>query len=124
MDRYIYAVLTDGIVTGISNLNGEVTQEDMILITSYDETLMGKKYVDGTFIDNPTPPQPSFFEMKMQYVSLIRDAKDLGEDAEVYRLQLEWYDLKVANGWLQEGELPPTPPSNLEEVVDTMLGGE
>ena len=36
---------------------------------------------------------------KKKYLDLIRDAKDLGEETEVTRLQQEWQTLKTEKGW-------------------------
>ena len=49
---YIYAQLNnDDIVIGVSQLSGEVIQDNMIEIPEYDTELLGKRYVDGEFID-------------------------------------------------------------------------
>ena len=50
--RYYYATLDENnIVKGVSNLSGEVNQPNMISIDTYDDTLIGKKYIDGEFIE-------------------------------------------------------------------------
>lgn len=52
----IYAQIgTDGIVNGISRLSGIVEAENMIEVLDYDDSLLGKKYVNGTFVDVPKP---------------------------------------------------------------------
>ena len=48
----MYAQLgNNGIIVGISQLSGEVIQDNMIEISEYDTELLGKKYVNGEFID-------------------------------------------------------------------------
>ena len=55
--NYYYAVITENnIVCGVSDLSGPVDLPDMISITSYDETLVGKLWTGTEFIDNPNPP--------------------------------------------------------------------
>jgi len=50
--RYYYTNLNDNnIVKGISNLSGEVVQPHMIRIDEYDESLIGKKYENGEFVE-------------------------------------------------------------------------
>lgn len=52
--RYYYATLDENdIVKGVSNLSGEVNQPNMISIDEaiYDSDLIGKKYVNGEFIE-------------------------------------------------------------------------
>lgn len=116
----------NAIVAAISQVKDTIDNPDMIEIQEYDESIVGKKYENGVFVDVPVEPYvPTYDEEKKKYLNLIRDAKDLGEDAEVDRLKMEWYNLKATNGWLQEGEQPPTATASVEElgeVVDTMLG--
>ena len=59
----IYAILKkdgSGIVKGVSDLAGEVSDPLMIEIPSYDQTLIGKRYANGEFVASgivsPTPP--------------------------------------------------------------------
>lgn len=60
----IYAILKkDGsnIVKGISDLAGVVNDPLMIPIPTYDQSLIGKKYQGGQFVDSgivPPPPPP------------------------------------------------------------------
>ena len=50
--RYYYATLDENnIVTGVSNLSGEIIQANMISIDKYDNTLIGKKYINGEFVE-------------------------------------------------------------------------
>ena len=44
----------DGVVIGVSSLSGVVISPNMVAISSYDATLLGKVYndVDGGFYDN------------------------------------------------------------------------
>ena len=124
---FYYAQINDkGIVSGVSMLADEIFDDRMVPLAEEDLTIVGKKYENGVFVDVPVEPHvPTYEEEKARYLSLIRDAKDLGEDAEVDRLKLEWYNLKAEKGWLQEGEQPPTTTVSTEElstVIDTMLG--
>ncbi len=49
----IYATINkDGIVTGVSQLAGKVEKDGMIAIAEYDESLLGKKYDKGKFMDS------------------------------------------------------------------------
>jgi len=50
MDCYIYAQLNENrVCMAVSMLSGPVEAEHMILIGEFDESLMGKKYVNGTW---------------------------------------------------------------------------
>ena len=50
--RYYYATLDeDNIVKGVSNLSGQVEQPNMISINEYDDTLIGKLYINGEFVE-------------------------------------------------------------------------
>ena len=44
----------DSVVIGVSSLSGEVSHPNMVAISSYDLSLIGKIYnsVDGVFYDN------------------------------------------------------------------------
>lgn len=55
---YYYAQLNEeNICLGISQLSGKIAAENMIELASYDTGILGKKYVDGEWIDveQPTP---------------------------------------------------------------------
>ena len=55
--NYYYTQLDEhNIVTCVSDLSGPVDLPDMISITSYDTTLLGKLWTGTEFIDNPNPP--------------------------------------------------------------------
>lgn len=41
----------DNIISSILQLSGEVNEVNYIKIDTYDSSLLGKKYVDGKFID-------------------------------------------------------------------------
>lgn len=57
---YNYAQInSDNICIAISSLTGQVQADNLIAIPTYDETLLGKLYADGTWQDPPQPePQP------------------------------------------------------------------
>jgi hypothetical protein len=53
---------------------------------------------DGTFID--APPEPETYEQaRVRYIHLIQESQTLGEVDEVTRLQADWAQLKINNGW-------------------------
>lgn len=56
-----YAQLDENsICIGVSQLSGEVNAPNMILLESYDASLLGKKYNNGTWEDVPQPePEPT-----------------------------------------------------------------
>lgn len=73
MQHYYYAQLSEtGICVGLSDLSGEVTADNMILLESYDTTILGKKYENGVWVEvseeepatEPTETQPSNTEIK------------------------------------------------------------
>lgn len=52
-----YAQLNEEkMVVGVSELSGDVILENMISISSYDLSLLGKIWDGKKFIDNPNPP--------------------------------------------------------------------
>ena len=75
--HYYYAQLNEtGLCVGLSDLSGEVTADNMILLESYDLTVLGKKYENGVWVETPaevpeeepatepTETQPSNTEIK------------------------------------------------------------
>lgn len=50
---YYAQINSSGIVCAITQTAGEVSSPDMILIGSFDTSLIGKLYQGGTFIDVP-----------------------------------------------------------------------
>ena len=55
---YYYAQInTDGICLAVSELSGEVKADNMIRLESYDASLLGKRYVDGEWLEVETEPQ-------------------------------------------------------------------
>lgn len=73
MQRYYYAQLDEtGICVGLSDLSGEVTADNMILLGSYDTSVLGKKYENGVWVEvpeeepvtEPAETQPSNTEIK------------------------------------------------------------
>lgn len=58
---FYYAQLDENsICIGVSQLSGEVSETNMILLDRYDASLMGKKYNNGTWEDVPQPePTPT-----------------------------------------------------------------
>ncbi len=68
----IYAILKkdgSGIVKGISDLAGEVTDPLMIEISEYDESIMGKKWENGQFVavEAPKRKQLTRYEFRSQF---------------------------------------------------------
>lgn len=73
MQHYYYAQLDEtGLCVGLSGLSGEITADNMILLESYDTTILGKKYENGAWVEvpeeeptiEPTETQPSNTEIK------------------------------------------------------------
>ena len=58
--RYFYAQLdSENICCGLSDLSGEVAQDNMILLETYDVTVLGKKYENGVWVEVEQPiPEP------------------------------------------------------------------
>lgn len=79
----IYAQLNENkICVGISQLSGEVIQENMIEITSVDSTLLWKKYENGawstgTFEPQSTAPITEFEQLKSQLQTVQSDNANL-----------------------------------------------
>ena len=56
---YIYAEINENnICCAVSELSGEVDKPTMIPLEVYDESLLGKKYVDGVWEELPQEPTP------------------------------------------------------------------
>ena len=56
---YIYAEINENnICCAVSELSGEVDKPTMIPLEVYDESLLGKKYVDGVWEEVPQEPTP------------------------------------------------------------------
>lgn len=57
---YIYAELDENnICKAVSDLSGEVIADNMIPLETYDESLLGKRYVDGVWEEVPQEPTPT-----------------------------------------------------------------
>ncbi len=70
----IYAQLDENnICIGISQLSGEVTSDNMILLDNYDTSLLGKKYNNGIWEEvEPEPePEPAPTEQEMINAELL-----------------------------------------------------
>lgn len=53
---FIYAELDEqNICIAVSELAGEVNNDTMIRLESFDTSLLGKKYVNGVWEEVPTP---------------------------------------------------------------------
>ena len=56
---YIYAEIDkDNICCAVSQLSGEVIADTMSPLETYDESLLGKRYVDGVWEEVPQEPTP------------------------------------------------------------------
>jgi predicted glycosyl hydrolase (DUF1957 family) len=54
---FYYAQIDDqSICYAVTQTAGEIIQPDMILITSYDTSLLGKIWNDGEWLEPPGPP--------------------------------------------------------------------
>ncbi len=59
MEVHYYAQITDdGICCGVSQLSGIVNADNMIELESYDLSVMGMKWTDSAWIEDPNPPEP------------------------------------------------------------------
>ena len=95
MQHYYYAQLNEtGLCVGLSDLSGEITADNMILLESYDLTILGKKYENGVWVEvsgeepatDPTETQPSnteiknlLLEVKEQNLILMESLADMYE---------------------------------------------
>ena len=56
---YYYAQITqDSICYAILQTYAEIVQADMISISSYDESVLGRRWSGTTWEDVPPPPEP------------------------------------------------------------------
>lgn len=56
---YIYAEINENnVCCAVSELSGEVDKPTMIPLEVYDDSLLGKKYVDGVWEEVPQEPTP------------------------------------------------------------------
>ena len=56
MEQYNYAQIDEnGKCFAVSQLGGEVLSDELIRIDSYDETFMGKQYINGEWVTLPEP---------------------------------------------------------------------
>lgn len=95
----IYAILKkngSGIVKGISQLSGEVNDPLMIELSAYDQSVIGKRYENGQFVEPPFAE--TLAEAKIIKTGMIRT------DAQRYILDKypTWYQDNVANGIYSE----------------------
>lgn len=60
MQEFYYAQIgANKICYAVTQTAGEIDRPDMIRIDSYDESLLGKMWFDGQWIDPPEPQTPS-----------------------------------------------------------------
>ena len=97
-----YAQITNGVVTAVSDLSGEVNAPNMIPIDSLDTAFLGKVYAAGEFTDAPAVSavpqivtrrqarQALFLRGKLD---LVQPAIDATQDSTQRGLmQIEWDD--------------------------------
>lgn len=96
MEEFYYAQIENGVCIGVSSLAGEVIQDNMIRIESFDLGLIERSFSNGVFGDIVPPPPLTYDEQKQKYVKLISDAQILGDTEEVARLQAEWLTVKAS----------------------------
>lgn len=59
MNVYYYAQIDDNnICVGVSQLAGEVDNSSLVVLESYDTSIMGKLWTGTEWVDNPNPPSP------------------------------------------------------------------
>ncbi len=85
----------NNIVVGISELSGKIEKETMIEIEKFDDSLLGKKYENGGFIEVPKTKEQLLQDLKSKYLYLINDAVLLGDETEKERLQQEYQQKKA-----------------------------
>ena len=110
-----YAQINENkICTGISQLSGEVIQDDMIEISSADSDLLWKKYENGawstgTFEPESTAPISEFEELKVKNTAL----------------QTDLTNTKLAMAELVEQQLTDKLNNQLAlaEVIESIMGG-
>jgi len=51
MNYYYAQINTDNICFAVSDLSGEVRADNMIRLENYDASLLGKRYVDGKWLE-------------------------------------------------------------------------
>lgn len=67
-ENYYYAQLNDeNVCVALSMLVGEVIQENMIEIKSYNTALMGKKYENGEWVEGPKPVLTAAEKRELEY---------------------------------------------------------
>ena len=56
--KYYAKLNSENICNGISQLNDEVIEDNMIELASYDTSVLGKMWTGSVWVDNPNPPEP------------------------------------------------------------------
>lgn len=93
---YYYAQLNEkDICVAVSQLSGEVNQDNMVLIEYYNSDYLGKKYENGVFIEVPKTIKTLLEELKKEYLLRIQEADLLGDTEEKTRLQQEYIQKKA-----------------------------
>lgn len=94
-----YAQLNEeNICIGISQLSGEVNLPNMILLDSYDISLLGKKYNNGEWVNIEQPEQlvePTEIELLMQSIA-DAELRDLVTQQNQELLAQQITDIEVA----------------------------
>lgn len=98
MNQFVYAQLDEeNICVSVSQLSGEVIQDDMIELNSYDASLLGKRYNNGAWEEvarEPIEPQPTNAEkiitmlQAQEQAALDRDETDLDQTLMLLDIQL------------------------------------
>jgi hypothetical protein len=97
---FLAELCENNIVVGVKSVKSFIDDGRHIIISEEDYGIvLGMQYVDGDFIPMEKTEGElkieRLNELKQQYLQLIRDAKDLGEDEEVARLQQEYQQKKA-----------------------------
>lgn len=98
-----YAQITDGVVTAVSELSGEVENPILIQIDGLDESLLDKAYENGQFTDSApiAPPVPQVVTRRQakqalylrSKLALVQPAIDaIQEPTQRALMQIEWDD--------------------------------
>lgn len=104
--KYYATINSENICDGISQLNDKVISDNLIELTSYDTSVIGKMWTGSEWVDNPNPPEP-----QLEPVT--------NEDIDAKLTDTQNIVLDAMSGM---GDLYETTLTNQEMQLDTMSG--
>lgn len=129
-----YAELNGGIVTTIHDTPHEMNSPNVVLLESFNTSILGYSYVEGVFIP-PTPPDPipdpcewlinvgPFFDRFGATKMAVLTSTDAGVKAILQDVSVRmWIDLQradVASALAYIGSVVPTVDSTLQTAILT-----